>query len=101
MGKCKNCGVEHEAGEVCVFATYRTNIGGVETTVCCERCGTVAAKPAAVMSPAKKAPAKKAPKRTHSKKLPKRKSPKKHSPKKKASANKKKVKKSGKKGRKR
>jgi len=98
MAKCRNCGNEHDSGEVCVFATYRTNIGGVETMVCCERCGPDAAKPVAIKAPVKKTIARKAPKRKSStKKTLNKKSQKKKAPKKKALSTKKRGKKAGKK----
>lgn len=96
MAKCKNCGVDHAAGEVCVFATYKSNIGGVETMVCCERCDPVVQKPAPVSAPVKTSTAKKTVKRKSAKKVSK-KGLKKKAPKKKAPAGKKKGKKAPKK----
>jgi len=88
MGRCKNCGVEMGLDETCVFATYRTNVGGQEIIVCCQNCATeleraaqqaVEVKPAP--APARKRPsrpARKAPRKVHkaprkAKKAPKKK----------------------------
>jgi len=69
MGRCKNCGVEMGLEETCVFATYKTNVGGREIVVCCPNCASdmeqaaaqpVEAKPVG-KAPPKKAPARKAP----------------------------------------
>jgi hypothetical protein len=38
MSRCKNCGVEMGPEQTCVFATYKTNIGGQEIIVCCPNC---------------------------------------------------------------
>ncbi len=67
MGRCKNCGVEMDPEETCVFATYKTNVGGREIIVCCPNCASdleqAATQPAGpappVTKPARK-PARKA-----------------------------------------
>jgi hypothetical protein len=71
MSRCRNCGVEMGPEETCVFATYRTNVGGREIVVCCSNCAsdleqaaTQSAEPKPVENaPSKKAPARKAPTR--------------------------------------
>ncbi len=62
MSKCKNCGVEIGPEETCVFATYRTNVGGREIIVCCPNCASDLEREATEPvepQPAVKAPAKK------------------------------------------
>jgi len=71
MSKCKNCGVEIGPEETCVFATYRTSVGGREIVVCCPNCASdmerAATEPVeprqAEKAPARRAPARNAPKR--------------------------------------
>ena len=70
MSRCRNCGVEMGPEETCVFATYKTNVGGREIVVCCPNCASdleqAAAQPVEtrpVRKAARKAPARKAPKR--------------------------------------
>lgn len=65
MGKCRNCGVDMGPEETCVFATFKTNVGGREIMVCCPSCAAdleqaaMEPKPApAEKKPVKKAPAK-------------------------------------------
>jgi len=66
MGRCKNCGVDMSPEETCVFATYKTNVGGREIIVCCPSCASdleQAATQPAEPKPEQKAPARKAPKK--------------------------------------
>ena len=66
MSRCRNCGVEMGPEETCVFATYKTTVGGREIVVCCPSCASdieqAAARPAEPAPPAKKS-VKKAPRK--------------------------------------
>jgi len=59
MSRCKNCGVEMGLEETCVFATYKTSVGGREIIVCCPNCASDLEQAAA--QPVEPAPVEKAP----------------------------------------
>jgi len=58
MSRCRNCGVEMGPEETCVFAMYKTTVGGREIMVCCPSCASdieaAAPRPAGPAPPAKK-----------------------------------------------